>query len=194
MKYRESGMPEVGYWESLFDVDAVLGAFGFGPATGVVAELGCGYGTFTLPLARRTGAAVHAFDIDPAMVETTRARAAAAGLGKVYVSLRDVAADGFGLPSGSCGACLLFNILHGEAPVAMLRAAAAIVRPGGLLAVIHWRSDLATPRGPRLEIRPRPEQIAAWAEACGGLVVDGVARSVGSWHFALALRTTTARS
>ncbi len=189
MKFRESGMPDLEYWESLFDVDAVLDAFAFGPATGAVAELGCGYGTFTMPLARRTGAPVHAFDIDPAMTETTLTRAAAAGLGNVFALVRDVAAAGYGLESGSCGACLLFNILHGEAPVAMLREAVRIVRPGGLVAVIHWRSDLATPRGPSLEIRPRPEQIVAWAEECGGLAVEGPPRHVGPWHYALRLRT-----
>ena len=75
MKYRESGMPEQAYWESLFDIEGILDAFEIGPPTGVVAELGCGYGTFTLPVARRTGAAVHACDIDPQMVETTRRRA-----------------------------------------------------------------------------------------------------------------------
>ena len=34
------------------------------PILGDVAELGCGYGTFTLPLARRIGGTVHTLDID----------------------------------------------------------------------------------------------------------------------------------
>ncbi|MBK8477208.1 MAG: class I SAM-dependent methyltransferase [Opitutaceae bacterium] len=188
MKYRESGMPEVRYWESLFDIEAVLDVFGFDSSTGAVAELGCGYGTFTLPLAQRTGAPVHAFDIEPEMAAATRARAEAAGMANVAVSMRDVFAEGFGLDSGSCGACLLFNILHGEAPVPALCEAGRVVRPGGMVAVIHWRSDLATPRGPSLEIRPRPEQIVAWAEECGGLAVEGEPQCVGPWHFALRLR------
>ncbi len=37
--------------------------------------------------------------------------------------------------------------------------------------VIHWPYDPATPRGPNLEIRPRPEQIAAWAAETGLPVV-----------------------
>jgi hypothetical protein len=60
--------------------------------------------------------------------------------------------------------------------------------------VIHWRSDLDTPRGPSLEIRPRPEQIVAWAEECGGLVVEGGAQHVGPWHFALRLQRMPADS
>lgn len=187
MFLRESGMPPQDYWETLFDVLRILDAFGFGPATGDVAELGCGYGTFTLPLARRIGGTVHTLDIDAAMVATTTQRAAEAGLTNVQPALRDVLANGFGRPAGSCDAALLFNILHAEEPVALLRAARDVVRPGGLIAVIHWRSDLATPRGPSLAIRPRPEQIAAWATGAG-LTVDGASFDLPPWHFGLKLR------
>jgi SAM-dependent methyltransferase len=187
MKVRDSGMPPQDYWETLFDVPGILDAFGFGPATGDVAELGCGYGTFTLPLARRIRGTVHALDIDPEMVALTRHRAAEAGLANVQASGRDVLADGFGVPTGSCDAALLFNILHAEEPVAFLKFARDVVRPGGLVAVIHWRSDVATPRGPALEIRPRPEQIAAWADAAGLQTEDPVL-SLPPWHFGRKLR------
>jgi len=187
MFLRESGMPPQDYWETLLDVPLILDAFGFGPATGDVAELGCGYGTFTLPLARRIGGIVHALDIDAAMVAVTRDRARIAGLARVRAEVRDVLADGFGRPAASCDAALLFNILHAEEPVALLRAARDVVRPGGLVAVIHWRSDIATPRGPSLVIRPRPEQITAWA-AEAGLQADGPAFLLPPWHFGLKLR------
>lgn len=186
MKVRDSGMPPQDYWETLLDVPGILDAFGFGQATRDVAELGCGYGTFTLPLARRIGGTVHTIDIEADMVAITQQRAVAAGLSNVNASLRDVLAGGFGPPSGSCDAALLFNILHAEQPVALLRAAQDVVRPGGLVAVIHWRSDIATPRGPSLEIRPRPEQITAWAGEAG-LVPDGDAFLLHPWHFGLKL-------
>jgi SAM-dependent methyltransferase len=187
MKVRDSGMPPQDYWETLFDVPGILGAFGFGPTTGDVAELGCGYGTFTLPLARRIAGTVHAVDIEPDMVALTQQRAAAAGLANVKAGVSDVLADGFGPPADSCDAALLFNILHAEDPVAFLETARAVVRPGGLVAVIHWRSDVATPRGPSLETRPRPEQIAAWAPAAG-LRPDGPGFILPPWHFGLKLR------
>jgi SAM-dependent methyltransferase len=187
MLLRESGMPPQDYWETLLDVPRILDAFGFSPATGDVAELGCGYGTFTLPLAQRIGGRVLAIDLDPAMVAATRARTAAAGLHNLDASVRDVLAAGFGAPPGSCDAALLFNILHCEEPGAVLRAARAVVRPGGLVAIIHWRSDLATPRGPTAEIRPRPEQIFAWA-AEAGLAADGESFALPPWHFGLKLR------
>ncbi len=119
------------------------------------------------------------------MIETTQRRAGAAGLAGVRAELRDVCVDGFGLPNGSCGACLLFNILHGESPVALLCEAARVVRPGGVIAVIHWRSDIATPRGPTLDIRPSPEHILAWVGHVPGLQPHGGTVLLPPWHFGL---------
>lgn len=186
MKVRDSGMPPQDYWESLLDASGILAAFGLGAATGDAAELGCGYGTFTLPLAQRIGGTVFAIDIEPEMAAHTARRAASAGLANVRAEVRDVLADGFGRPDGSCGAALLFNILHAEEPVALLAAARAVVRPGGLVAVIHWRADVATPRGPALEIRPRPEQIVAWARQAG-LAARNRPFLLPPWHYGLGL-------
>jgi SAM-dependent methyltransferase len=180
-------MPAQDYWETLLDPPRILDVFGFGPATGDVAELGCGYGTFTLPLARRIGGTVHTIDIDPEMVAITQRRASEAGVANVQAEVRDALAAGFGRPRGSCDAALLFNILHAEEPVALLRAAREVVKSGGLVAVIHWRTDISTPRGPSLDIRPRPEQIAAWAESAG-LDAAGAAFLLPPWHYGLALR------
>ena len=193
MFLRESGMPPQDYWETLLDVPRILDAFGFDPSTADVAELGCGYGTFALPLARRIGGMVHTLDIDAALVAHTARRAAEAGLTNLKPETRDVLAAGFGRPAGSCDAALLFNILHAEEPVALLRAGREVVRPGGLVAVIHWRSDIPTPRGPSLEIRPRPEQIMAWATAAG-LSVEGTSFDLPPWHFGLRLRRKSAQS
>jgi SAM-dependent methyltransferase len=63
-------------------------------------------------------------------------------------------------------AVLLFNILHSADPVTLLHSAADALRPGGLVLVTHWRHG-NTPRGPGLDIRPRPETIAEWARQTG---------------------------
>lgn len=195
MLIRESGMPAQAYWETLFDVPLILDAFGFTPhspsTTGDIAELGCGYGTFTLPLAVRTRGTVHTFDIDPAMVATTTDRAAAAGLTNIRATVRDVFTSGYDLAPASCSAALLFNILHAEDPVALLRSARDIVRPGGTIAVIHWRSDIPTPRGPSLAIRPTPEQIFTWATTATGLTAPATPFDLPPWHFGLALHRTS---
>jgi SAM-dependent methyltransferase len=187
MILRESGMPAQDYWETLLNVPLILDAFGFtaDSATGDVAELGCGYGTFTIPLAQRIRGTVHALDLDPAMVATTAHRATSSNLTNVRASVRDVLLDGFGVPPASCDAALLFNILHAEEPVALLRAARDIVRPGGFVAVIHWRSDLPTPRGPSLAIRPTHAQILAWAHTATGLTLPSAPLDLPPWHYGL---------
>jgi len=181
MYLRESSMPPLAAWEALFDVERILDRFGL---TGEVAELGCGYGTFTLPLARRTASVVHAIDIDPAMIETVRSRAAAERLANIDVRLRDVTTQGFGLED-CCDACLLFNILHGESPVELIREARRVLRVGGSLAVIHWRSDIATPRGPPADIRPTAQMIVAWAAEAGGLELTEGPFLLPPWHYGL---------
>jgi SAM-dependent methyltransferase len=144
MKLRESGMPEEAYWETLFDVPLILDRLGIDTGLKNAVELGCGYGTFTNPVARRISGVLTTFDIDEAMIERTRQRAAAAGVWNVLYVVGDVFADGFGGGAGSKDACLLFNILHCEEPVRLLAEAARLVRPGGavLARVSHVKYQL----------------------------------------------------
>src|ERR1019366_5418566 len=188
MKLRESGMPEEAYWETLFDVPLILDRLGIGARLTKVVELGCGYGTFTIPVARRIAGTVTTFDIDGAMIERTRQRASKVQACNVLYVVRDVFADGFGGDAGSKDACLLFNILHCEEPVRLLAEAARVVRPGGAVLVIHWRCDPTTPRGPKMGIRPRPEQIAGWAKETGLLEAEGPVIDLPPWHYGLWLR------
>lgn len=185
MKLRESGMPEEARWESLFDVELILDRLGIGAGMRDAAEMGCGYGTFTLPVARRIGGVIETFDIEPAMVERTRRRAEEAGLGNVRAAVRDVVAEGFGGEPQTKDACLLFNILHCEEPERLLAHAARVVQPGGLVLVIHWRHDPATPRGPSMEIRPIPEQIIAWARRSGLFQFVDPVLDLPPWHYGL---------
>lgn len=104
MRVRDSGMPDESYWECLVDAPLTVTRLGVGRFTDV-AELGCGYGTFTEPIARAIGGTFYAYDIDPTMVARTRDRVR--GL-PVVCETRDVVAAGFGI---SVDAVLLFNIL-----------------------------------------------------------------------------------
>jgi SAM-dependent methyltransferase len=188
MKLRESGMPEEAYWEALFDVPLILDRLGIDASLKNVVELGCGYGTFTLPVARRVTGVIETVDIEPAMIERTRQRAEAEGLRNVVCELRDVMASGFGGASELRDACLLFNILHCEQPVRLLTEAGRAVRPGGWVLVIHWRHDPATPRGPAMEIRPRPEQILDWAEQTKLLEPASPILDLPPWHHGVRLK------
>ena len=178
-------MPEQDYWESLFDIPLVLDRLRIDRTVGNVAELGCGYGTFTIPVARRVTGTVCAFDIDHAMLDRTGHRAMESRLDNVKLELRDVIADGFGLSSGSCDACLLFNILHFPEPQSLVAEAARIIGPKGRVLVIHWRSDIPTPRGPPVASRPRRAQIQSWAAAAA--LTAGPALDLAPWHFGVVL-------
>lgn len=187
MKVRDSGMPAEDYWESLLDVELILDRFDVGPQLTDILEIGCGFGTFTIPAARRISGAVHALDIDPAMLSRTETRAVRAGLTNIRCHERDVMEQGRGVPVRGVDAALLFNILHCEEPVELLSITADGVRSGGSIFVVHWRHDDRTPRGPDLSIRPRPEQIAAWAAATGKLQVDGPPMELPPWHYGVKL-------
>jgi SAM-dependent methyltransferase len=185
-------MPEEELWERLLKPESILDRLGIGSDLGDVAELGCGYGTFTIPVAIRISGALYTYDIDKIMAARTLERSCAAGLANVTVEARDVLAEGFGLAPGTLDGCLLFNILHHEDPVAMLRCAAEVVRPGGRVFVIHWRHDSATPRGPDLAIRPRPGDVVKWAQSVPSLSADGPAVDLPPWHYGLVLHRTGA--
>src|SRR4051794_22933195 len=106
MKVRDSGMPDQSYWEGLFDIGGVLDALQIDREIDDAAEVGCGYGTFSLPIAQRIRGTLHTFDIEPDMVEITRRRAAAAEVKNLRVAARDIIANGFGLPQQSVDAVL----------------------------------------------------------------------------------------
>jgi SAM-dependent methyltransferase len=190
MKLRDSGMPDEAYWETLFDVPLVLARLGIDDTLGDVVELGCGYGTFSIPIARTIRGTLHTFDVDPAMVARTIERGAELPARKLVCQLRDVMADGFGVTGAD--AALVFNLLHCDEPVALLHHAVDAVCPGGHVLVIHWRY-VDTPRGPSLDIRPRPEQIAAWAQQTGRLVAEGDAIDLPPWHYGWRFRVLSAR-
>jgi SAM-dependent methyltransferase len=167
MKVRDSGMPDEEMWSGFFSPDQILKVFGLDQGIHDLVEFGCGYGTFALAAARMVSGTVHALDIEPEMVAAVAEKCHTAGLTNVQTTLRDFVAEGTGLASETMDAALLFNILHHEEPVALMREAWRVLRPNGRLAVIHWNYDPETPRGPAMEIRPRPEQCITWGEAAG---------------------------
>ncbi len=159
MKVFDSGMPAEAYWNSLFDIPLITGWLNLNGISEPIVEIGCGYGTFTIPIAGKASGKVYAFDIEPAMVECTRRNAEMAGLSNVKVLVRDVIEGGSGLESGTAGLVLLFNILHFNDRRVLLQEAYRILKPKGIVAVIHWRKDIDTPRGPIVESRPDKEMI-----------------------------------
>jgi ubiquinone/menaquinone biosynthesis C-methylase UbiE len=99
--------------------------------------------------------------------------------------------DGTGLPDASIDYAMLFNILHAECPEALLREAYRILVPGGRVGIIHWNYDSTTPRGPSMDIRPRPEQCRDWAVKVGfRLMAPGILQ-LPPYHYGMVLERSS---
>ena len=151
-------------------------------------EFGCGYGVFTVPAARLVEGPLFALDIDPVMVNACREKVRSENLSNVSVEQRDFLAEGSGRPDASADYAMLFNILHLESPLELLKEAHRVLVPGGSLGIIHWKHDEHTPRGPSLKIRPRPEQCREWAELVGFEFCRSQEFCCCSWHYGLVMR------
>jgi len=156
-------MPDEACWDTFFDANGVLDQFYFPykPDAKVI-EFGSGYGTFTYPIAERTSGLVTGLDIEPELIDLVRKRSKLSGHSNISAQVIDFIESGVGLEDESQDYAFMFNLLHVESPEKLLREAFRVLVPGGKLCIIHWRSDIETPRGPPLEIRPSPEKCAAW--------------------------------
>lgn len=172
MKIRESGMPSADVWQTFFHPTEALEALGLRSDMEDVVDLGCGYGTFTIPAAQITSGTVHAFDIEPEMIEIARHRAQRAALTNTSFCLRDFVRDGTGLDDSVSDYVMLFNLLHAERPGELFQECHRVLALSGLLAIIHWNYDPQTPRGPPMDIRPKPEDIVRWVEAEGFAILS----------------------
>ncbi len=186
MKGRESGMPSETYWETFFNVEATLDILTGPSIAGNVLEFGCGYGSFTLPVARRTTGYVTALDIDPEMVDCVQRKLAVDHISSVLTDVRDFVALGSGVATGSQSHAMIYNLLHLEQPIMLLHEAYRSLQDGGLLSIIHWRSDIPTPRGPSLAIRPTPEQCKVWMAEAGFRQIESInLQTCCPFHFGL---------
>jgi SAM-dependent methyltransferase len=180
-------MPAQDRWDSFFAVDKILDELLLDSTRHDVLEFGCGYGTFTLPAARRIGGRLIALDLDPAMLEATLSSAKDAGIDNIECHLRDFVAAGSGLADACVDYAMLFNILHLEDPVALLQEVRRNLKQGGLLGIIHWNYDEDTPRGPPMDMRPRPEQCRSWALEAGFSPASEII-DLPPYHYGLVVR------
>lgn len=167
MKIRESGMPAENLWKDFFDPEKILVTMGFDHRIKNAIDLGCGYGTFTIPASKLIKGTIYAIDIEEEMVKRVTERASSENLKNVKAMLCDFILEGSCMEDQSVDYAMLFNILHAEKPEGLLKEAYRVLIPEGKLGIIHWNYDPETPRGPPMAIRPRPEQCIKWASDLG---------------------------
>ena len=184
-KIRESGMPLEEEWSRFFNVDKILDDMEITSKLKDAVDFACGYGTFTIPAALRIQGIIFAIDVDPQMVRIVEEKSARFGLTNVRPIIRDLLHDGSGLKDGSVDYVMLFNILHSEDPLIMLRECLRVLKQGGRVGIIHWIRDQNTPRGPPLEMRPTVEQCAEWCVQGGFTAESDIYVGLKPYHFGL---------
>ncbi len=131
-----------------------------------VADIGCGPGYFSIPLAKYlVYGKLFALDIDDEMLEALRRRVGDANLGNVEV-LKCGATD-FPVPPGPLdGVFLAFVVHQNEDRVGFLKAVGDLLRPGGWCTVLEWYRR-ETEWGPPVEVRLDPDGLEVLAVEAG---------------------------
>jgi len=139
-----------------------------------------------VPIAKKSAGEIYTFDIDSSMIEIARENVRKSSLSSVTLRLRDVLEQGTGIEPNSTDMVLLFNILHFNERRILLAEAARILKNGGIVAIIHWRKDIPTPRGPAINVRPDKEQILNASEGLN-LNFHGNSRILEPYHWGIQL-------
>jgi ubiquinone/menaquinone biosynthesis C-methylase UbiE len=152
-----------------------------------LADFGCGYGTFTIPAAKRIRGILYAIDVEPEMLRTVNLKARNEGLTNVRGTLSDLLREGSSLRNESVDYVMLFNLLHSEDPLLLLREAFRVLKVGGRVGIIHWIRNASTPRGPPLEMRPTAEQCVEWCRQAGFHASSALSMDLKPYHFGLVI-------
>jgi len=137
----------------------------------VVADLGAGGGWFTVRLARRVGpkGLVYAEDIQTEMIEAIKRRMQRENLTNVHVVL-GTTRDSH-LPYGLDAVVINGAYNEMEDPVALLKDAAASLKPQGRIGVVEYTAGAGGP-GPDPDQRVSPETVIKGATAAGLQVIS----------------------
>jgi ubiquinone/menaquinone biosynthesis C-methylase UbiE len=187
MKVRDSGMPEESMWTDFFDPQLILQLMDITSEIHTIADLGSGFGTFSIPAANIVKGKVLAYDIDEEMIELMRTKINQLGINNIELHQADFIANGTGLPANSVDYVMIFNILHHDHPEQILSEIFRILKKDAKAGIIHWRSDIETPRGPSLAIRPQPKTCANWAKEAGFLIFKN-SFFIEPFHFGLIIQ------
>jgi sugar phosphate isomerase/epimerase/SAM-dependent methyltransferase len=115
-----------------------------------VADLGCGNGYHTLPLARAAGPTGRVFGIElqPQYLTMLQQRTTAAGLTNVTGIAATI--DDPKLPVGSCDLVLMVDVYHELShPVRVMQRVREALRPGGRVVLVEFRAE-----DPAVPIKP----------------------------------------
>jgi ubiquinone/menaquinone biosynthesis C-methylase UbiE len=119
-----------------------------------VADVGAGTGYFSLPLADAVGlqGKVYAVDAQNEMLALLKQKLDEAAI--LNVELIHAEAVSTGLPQCSCDLFFAANVWHEfDDRAAVLKEAARVLKVGGQIAILDWRTDAPPEPGPPLDHR-----------------------------------------
>lgn len=132
-----------------------------------IADIGAGTGYFAIPFAREIAprGRLYAVDCQREMLDLLRAKLKVPGA-PGNIELREGTAADTGLPGRSCDLVFLANVWHElDEHAGVLAEANRILRPGGRIAILDWRTDVSRPPGPpvhhRIDIGEVERMLAA---------------------------------
>ena len=149
-----------------------------------VADIGCGPGYFTLPLAKfLINDKIFALDTSDEMVEACRGRLEEARLGNFEV-LKCGEYDFPVTPASVDGLFIAFVVHHPSDRERFLTAAKEMLKPGGWCFIMEWHKK-ETESGPPLEARITPDEMRQFARN-SGFRVQG-SRDINEEHYMMTL-------
>jgi len=131
----------------------VLGAVALHPGD-TIADVGAGTGYFSLPMAQVLGpqGRIYAVDAQDKMHALLRQKLDEFTLS--IVELIHAEADNTGLPVSCCDLFFVANVWHEfDDHAAVLRESSRVLKVGGRIAILDWRTDVLPEHGPPLEHR-----------------------------------------
>ncbi len=174
--------PERRKWQN---PDLIFDALGLGPGM-TLADIGSGPGFFALQAAKRVGPGgrIYALDIQPIMLEKLTELAETEQLGNIEALISEE--NRLPLPDACVDAALLANTVHELLnPVELLKEAARVLKPDGILGVVEWRRE-PMEKGPPVEERLSPDQVESFLRQAGYLDLERF--EAGPYHYGIHAR------
>jgi ubiquinone/menaquinone biosynthesis C-methylase UbiE len=187
MKVRDSSMPTSNSWNDFFDAENIISIlFNNTIISGDITEFGSGYGTFSIPSSKMTRSKLYALDIEAELINEVIQKAKIEHIFNIEAKVCDFVKDGTNLECESQEHVMIYNLLHLENPINLLNEAKRILKKDGTISIMHWKSDIKTPRGPSLNIRPTPIYIKQLLKKVGFTSIEDIKLgSFAPYHYAI---------
>ncbi|MBE9503628.1 MAG: class I SAM-dependent methyltransferase [Proteobacteria bacterium] len=167
---------------AFYDLPQLLKYFSFSRGM-VIADVGCGTGYFTFPLATITGntGKVFALDISEEMLETVKDKVKRWNTDNVIPLLSQESA--FPIEDNAVDFIMLSHLVHElESPLTFFSEVERVLKKGGSIGIVDWDS-VDSPVGPPLKERISRDEMKGLLEKSGYAIDKD--KQLGKYHYAI---------